>query len=203
MIDGHNLGQLAEKHPEVGVIVCSKIDYETMSSVIPNKIEFIPQHHCNFERYRRFREGIKTVGVIGTLGAFDYLPKGLKEELAARNIELIEYSRFFTRQNIIDFYQKIDVQIVWRPYKKLLSNPLKIVNGASFGVPTIALDEKAFKEMGDCYIPVNTFKEFIEKLDLLRTSPLMYQDYSHKCIKKSEEYHIENVSKLYLSLCTI
>lgn len=200
IIDGHNLGQLALKHPEVGVIVCSQADYETMSSVIPNKIVLIPQHHCNYDRVKRTRTEIKTVGVIGTSGAFPFLPKGLKEELEKRGMELIEFSRFYSRQDIINFYQKIDVQMVWRPYKKLLSNPLKMVNASSFGIPTIALDEKAFKEMAGCYLPVRNFEEFLAALDRLRNSSELYSALSDSCLYKAEEYHIETIGELYKEL---
>jgi len=200
IIDGHNLGQLALKHPKVTVIVCSQADMETMTGVISNRIVLIPQHHCNFERVKRTRTEIKTVGVIGTRGAFPLLPKGLKEELAKRNIELLEFSKFFTRQNVIDFYLKIDIQIVWRPYKKLLSNPLKLVNAASFGVPTIALDEPAFKEMGGCYIGVKRLEELLIGVDWLIDNPEEYKELSRDCLEKAEEYHIENVGKLYKEL---
>jgi len=202
IMDGHNLGNLALLHPEVGVIVCSQVDQTTMSSVIPNKIVLIPQHHCNFDRIKRFRNEITTVGVIGTSGAFKFLPPELKEELAKRGMNLIEYSRFFSRQDIIDFYLKIDIQIVWRPYKKRLSNPLKLVNAASFGIPTIALEEKTLKEMEHCYIPVNTLQEFLEKLDEIRTHRSIYDTLSQNCILKAENYHIENIAKLYKDLCT-
>ncbi len=200
IIDGHNLGQVLFKHPEVSGIVCSREDERIMKSVIPNEIIFIPQHHCNFNREVRTRNEIKVVGVIGTAGAFPFLPGGLKEELAARGMELLEFSRFFSRQDIIDFYLKIDVQIVWRPYRKLLSNPLKLVNAASFGIPTIALDEEAFKEFKGCYIPVNTFEGFLGHLDTLRSYPALYADYSQKCIEKAEMYHIESVGKMYKEL---
>jgi hypothetical protein len=187
-------------HPEVNAIVCSQADMETMSSCISNKIVFIPQHHCNFNREKRTRAEIKTVGVIGTRGAFPYLPEGLKEELAKRGMELLEFSKFFSRQDIIDFYKRIDIQMVWRPYKKLLSNPLKLVNGASFGIPTIALDEIAFKELEGCYLPVNTFEEFLVALDSLRNDLDGYAEYSKKCLIKSEEYHIEKVGEMYKEL---
>lgn len=200
IVDGHNLGQLLLEHPEVGVIVCSQADFDTMSSIIPNEMVVIPQHHCNYNRERRTRQGIKTVGVIGTTNAFPLLPRDLKPELRKRGIELLEYSRFFSRQDIIDFYKKIDIQIIWRPYKKLLSNPLKMVNAASFGIPTIALDEKAFKEMEGCYIPINSLEGFLSRLDELQADPILYSDYAQKCLEKAEEYHIENIGKLYKEL---
>ena len=200
IIDGANLAQVAHKHPEVGVIVCSQVDYELMSKELPNnKVVLIPQHHCNFERIRRTRTEIKTVGVIGTRGAFPFLPEGLKEALAERGIELLEFSKFFSRQDIIDFYMKIDVQIVWRPYKKILSNPLKIVNAASFGIPTIALDEPAFKEVGACYLPVMDLSQLLNRVDLLK-NPKVYADCSSNCLIKSEAYHISKIAKLYEQL---
>jgi len=202
IVDGHNLGQLMLKYPQVKVIVCSLADEKTMRSVIPNEITYIPQHHCNYGRVTRNRSGISTVGMIGTRDAFGFLPPELKPELAKRGIELLEYSQFFTRQDIIDFYTKIDVQVVWRPYKKLLSNPLKLVNASSFGIPTIALDEPAFKEMGDCYLPVHNLKGFLDALDTLRMSPEAYADYAGRCLVKSEDYHIDRVGKMYLELCT-
>lgn len=201
LIDGANLAQVAHRHPEVGIIVCSEADYKIMSKELPNnKLVLIPQHHCNFERMKRTRTGIKTVGVIGTKGAFPYLPKGLKEALRERGIELLEFSTFFSRQDIIDFYMKIDVQIVWRPYKKILSNPLKLVNAASFGIPTIALDEKAFWELKGSYIPVGTFEAFLGALDGLINNPTLYDNYASKCIEASERYHISNIAKLYEQL---
>ncbi len=201
IVDGHNLGQLAKKHPEVTVIVCSQADKETMSEIIPNKIVFIPQHHCNFERVTRTRKKITTVGMIGTKTAINFLPKGLVEALKERGMKLLFFSRFFSRQDIIDFYKKIDVQVVWRPYRKVLSNPLKIVNAASFGIPTIALDEAAFKELEGHYIPVNDLEGFLENLDKLRNNPEMYQFYSEKCIHIAEKkYHISVISEMYKKL---
>ena len=200
IIDGHVLGELAKKHPEVGVIVCSEADQKIMSEAITNEIVLIPQHHCNFDRIRRNRTGIKTVGVIGEAKAFAFLPKELRSELNSRGIELLEYSKFFSRQDIIDFYKSIDLQIVWRPYKKILSNPLKIVNASSFGIPTIALDEPAFKEVERCYIPVDTLKEFLSYLDELVTSPQIYTECAEMCIEDSERYHIDTIASLYKQL---
>src|SRR3990167_8457827 len=108
IIDGWGLLPMLEKHPEVPVIACSKRDQEILSKRIKNKVLFLPQHHCNFERIKRTRKEINTVGVIGTAGAFPYLPKGLKEALADRGINLVEFSQFFKREDIINFYLNID-----------------------------------------------------------------------------------------------
>src|SRR3989344_3607336 len=200
IIDGWTLGPVLTMHPEVTAIACSRTDCDTLGQIVNNKIIFIPQHHCNFERLKRDWDQITTVGVIGTTGAFPFLPEGLKDRLAERGMDFIEFSNFYTRQDIVDFYKKTDVQIVWRPYRKRLANPLKIVNAASFGIPTIALDEPYFKEMRDCYIPVHTLDEFLNELDNLRSNPELYEKYAKRCLKKAEEYHIENIAKLYQEL---
>ena len=202
--DSTGLYFLAKKHPEVPVISASKYNYKLLKRVIPNEIINIPQQHCNFERVKRSRDGITTVGCIGTLPAFSFLPKGLKEALAERGIELLEFSKFFSRQDVVNFYMKIDIQIIWIPYvdkhPDMLLNPLKLQNSAAFGVPTIAYDVPVFKEMKGCYIPVHTLDEFLTSLDKLRENPALYKKISNKCLKKAEEYHIENVAKLYLDL---
>lgn len=200
IIDGHTLGQLALKHPEVGVIACSKSDYEIMKKSVPNEVIFIPQHHCNFERLKRTRTEIKKIGIIGEENAFDYLPEKMESELKAKKIELVKFSKFFSRQDIIDFYMSIDLQLVWRPYKKRLSNPLKIVNAMSFGIPTIALDEPAFKEVSGCYMPVTSFPGFLAHLQVIIGNPNIYNAFSKRCIEKAEEYHIEKVAQMYKKL---
>lgn len=200
IVDGHNLGELAKQHPEVGVIVCSEADKKTMAKCISNEIILIPQHHCNYNRQHRTRTEIKTVGVIGTAGAFPMIPQELKDGIKDRGLELLEFSRFFTRQDIIDFYMKIDIQLIWRPYHKTLSNPLKMVNASSFGIPTIALDEEAFKEMEGCYLSCNDVRGFLGHLDDLAMIPEMYESYSELCLDKSENYHIDNISNLYKKL---
>lgn len=200
IIDGWGLVPLMQKHPEVPVIAISKWDEENLKRHLRNKIIFIPQHHVNYERVHRDKDAIKKVGIVGTVASFPFVPDELKKKLADRGMEIAELSNFETRKGIQDFYKDLYVQIVWRPYRRKMGNALKLVNGASFGVPTIALYEETFKEMDGYYLPVKTIDEFIEKLDMLRNDPHLYDDYSNRCIEKSEEYHMDNIVKLYKQL---
>lgn len=204
MVDGFELLHTLTKYPELPAIVFSDMDVETMSGLIKNKIVCIPHQHVNFERVHRARDGVTTVGVIGSDGAFTYIPDEIRQGIAKRGMSLLEHSVMYPRMSVVKFYQSIDVQIVWRPYqipyRRGLYNPFKIVNTSAFGVPTIALDEPAFKEMEGCYIPVTTTEEFLEKLDALRTSSSLYNDMVKLCLEKSERYHIENIAKLYQKL---
>jgi len=203
IIDGWGLLPLVKTHPELTIITCSYIDFEYVSAQVNNKVILIPQHHCNFERKPRTRDIVTTIGCIGAPAAFDYLPQGLKPALAERGMNLLEYSSFRSRQDITNFYQSIDLQIVWRPYirkqKIRLSNPLKIINAASFGVPTIALDEPTFFELKGSYLPVKSLEEFLQTVDSLRDSSL-FTTYSETCVRTAENYHIDTISKLYRAL---
>lgn len=200
IIDEWGYIETLKKYPDLNAITLSERDYTNISEMVPNKVVLIPQHHCNFNRDVRTRKKIKTVGIIGNEKAFSFLPPDLKPKLQEREIELLQFSQFFSRQDIINFYKKIDVQIVWRPYRKKLANPLKIVNAASFGIPTIALDESYFKEMGNCYIGVTNLNQFLSELDRLRNSPNLYSAYSKLCLQKAENYHIDKIANLYKDL---
>jgi hypothetical protein len=202
--DSPRLYQLALKYPEVPVIAASDYNFELLKKILPNKIINIPEQHCNFERYKRERKGIKRIGVIGTESAFAYLPEGLEEELNKRGIELYKFSKFYKREDVVDFYMNIDLQIIWRPYmdykRDILMNPLKIVNSASFGIPTIAYDEPCFKEMEGCYIGVEVFKEWLDALDFLIANEDIYNQMCKTSLYKSEKYHISKIAELYKQL---
>jgi len=203
--DAYYLYDICRKFPHLTVISASDWNYQMLKKVLPNKVVNIYEHHCNFERARRVRQGIKTVGCIGGAGVFKYLPSDLKSKLAEKGIELVTFSNFQTRQDIVNFYLGVDVQIIWRPfadYKQegVLMNPLKLVNASAFGVPTIALDEPTFKQLDGCYLPVVNLDEFMERLDSLIKSPSLYNEYSERCLAESEKYHIENIAKLYRQL---
>jgi len=199
---------LLKKHPEVAVISSSDLMFEVLTKILPNKVVNIPEHHCNFERLKRTRKEITTIGCISaSTGLFKHIPQELKEQLSARGIEFIELSRMYSRQDVVNFYLSIDIQLIWRPYidtsKNDLRNPLKIVNSASFGIPTIMYEESSAKEMEGCYIPVRSLDEFLIKLDKLRSNPALYDQYAQRCIEKSEDYHIEKIGQLYKNLALL
>lgn len=204
VVDELGYNKMLSRNPNINVISLSKWNYKTLKRLLPNKVINIPQQHCNFERYRRNSQGIKRIGMIGTYKAFEYLPHGIEKELSKRGIELVKFSKFSTREDIINFYMNIDLQIIWRPYynykKDLLVNPLKIVNSSSFGIPTIAYDEPAFEEMKGAYIPVKSLDDFLFQVDKLSSDHKLYKQIESRCIKISEKYHIDNIVKLYQNL---
>jgi hypothetical protein len=200
VIDSDNVLYFVRQNPNVGVIICSQVDYDRLSQELYNKVVFIPQHHCNFERIKRDKEEVVTVGVIGAPGLIARFPKDLEKRLAKVGMKLLKYSAFRSRQDVVDFYRKIDIQLVWRPWPMNLSNPLKIINAASFGIPTIAFEESVFSEVDDCYIPVKTLDELIDQTLQLKIAPSLYTMYKDRCLDKAEEYHIDRIVNIYKKL---
>lgn len=199
--DGWDLIHTLRKYPEVGVIAYGDLAYETLSKELTNKIVKIPHHHVNFERTRRNRDKVIKIGTTGSAAAWDYIPDVIKEGIKKRGLKLEMYSNFYPRMSVSRFHESVDVFIHWRPFLgRKLSCPFKIINAASFGVPTIALDEPSFKEVEGAYLPVRDEEEFFGKLDEYIASSELHEQVANRCIEIAEKYHIENIAKLYEEL---
>ena len=199
--DGWDLIHTLKKYPEVGVISYGELAYETLSKELTNKVVNIPHHHVNFERTRRNRDKIVKIGTTGSHAAWDYIPDVIKEGIKSRGLKLEMYSNFYPRMSVARFHESVDVFIHWRPFlERKLSCPFKIINAASFGVPTIALDEPSFKEVEESYIPVKTPEEWLSNLDDLIANPNFYDAMAQRCVDIAEKYHISNIAKLYEEL---
>jgi hypothetical protein len=181
------------KHPECGVIASSQTGYEYLKEQLGrDDIHLIPQHHVNFERVQRDRDEIKVAGVVGGPGAIQCDIEALQRILAEQGLEFRWLRHFRNPPEIVDFYKGLDVQIVWRRQDRPLKNPLKIVNAASFGIPTVGHPEVAYQEMDGYYWPVTTFAELVDVIGRLR------QGFdAQRLIDKAEEYHIDNIAPLY------
>lgn len=199
--DGFDLVEVLKRYPDVGVIAYGDLAYELLSKQLMNRIVNIPHHHVNFERTVRKRDKILKVGTTGSPPAWNYIPEVIKEGIKKRGLKLELYSNFYPRMSVSRFHESVDIFIHWRPFlDRKLSCPFKIINAASFGVPTIALDEPSFKEVEDCYIGVKTAEEWLGVLDRLLGDPILYKNISDKCLETAEKYHIENIAKLYEEL---
>jgi hypothetical protein len=203
VVDDRRSIYVLKDHPNFTGIACSKKDQAFLQACLKNKIIFIPQHHVNFERVSREIGEIRNVGMVGSVSLMPYFPEILKTELAKRRINLFNFTSMYSRQDVVNFYTTIDLQIVWRPYPKWLSNPLKIINAASFGIPTIALQEPGFQEIERFYFPVHNENEFVEALDGLIVDRVLREDCSLECIALAEDYHIDRIGELYKQLCLI
>ena len=208
-------------HPNsTGIIVNSLLGYDYLSKLLGrDDIKIIPHAHCNYENWVRPERPVKTVGIIGSKTSFMYPIEKIRAKLKAIGLELIynrDYWKFYgdeegmtedaRRQKICDFYKGIDIQIVWRPdttfgeNTRPLKNPNKLVNAASFGIPTVALPEEGFKEWEGYYFQRDTIDKLVETCKLLKDESIIYREVSLNGIEKAKLYHVDRIKELYLSL---
>jgi hypothetical protein len=201
LVDGHRRVPWLEKHPHIGVIASSQSAYEYLAKKLGrNDIVLIPQHHCNFDRVRRKRKSVTVAGVIGRPTAIRYPWDKLRKKLNKLGMELKIQNKYTCKEDVVNFYKGLDVQIVWRVSHRWYKNSLKIVNAGSFGIPTVAWPEIGYKDMEGCYLPAETIDNLISGVSRLKNSQRFYQGYAEKLIKKTEQYHIKNIAKLYIKL---
>lgn len=205
VIDGTHtiIGQL-KKRPKVNVIAYSKISYKFLKSKLENNVVLIPEHHCNFEKIKRERKKVTTAGYIGSPSPLasqvgDKLEKKLKE--LGFNFKACYF--FKNRKDVTDFYQKIDFQVIaffgYFGDKNPFTHPNKIVNAASFGIPTIAAWKLGYSEFKDNYIPVKSLEELLEEAEKMKKQDY-YDKLSGKIAKAAEPYHIEKIAEKYKEL---
>lgn len=205
------------RHPDVNVIAISEVARDYLSlNLNRNDIILIPHHHCNYERAKRPKRPVKVVGIIGSDDSFQYPIKRFENHIKKYGLKL-RYDRPYWplydehenylgkngRNKVCNFYKDIDIQVTWRKRKlqEDLRNPLKLANAGSFGIPTISYPEMSFeREWKGCYLPETKWQGLMGTLKRLSEDPVYYQEIADKALKKSENYHIEKIAKLYKEL---
>ena len=189
--------RLLGARPGINVIAMTTPHAEWLRSFLPNKVIIIPHAHVNFERVKRTRKKVLTCGYIGALSPY-HIEINKKVRDALKGFKFIGLFNFTTRKEIIDFYKKIDIQVIGYfdfikdcPYY----HEKKIVDAMSFGIPTIAGYKLGYKDIEDFYIKVSNLDELVKEAEKLRGGWN-----AKRLIKKSEAYHISNISKLYKKL---
>lgn len=204
VVDSKRSGGWIAALPNAGVICVSKLLQDYFNSITTERnLVLIPHHHCNYERTKRVDREVTTVGVIGNFHAIFYNDlERVKEGLKNHGFDFIYEQRYKSRQDVIDFYNKIDIQIVWRPHvRPRFCNPLKLSNAGSFGIPTVSFAEPNFVlEWNDHFVPVMSVDDLVRQVCKLEGNKGYYEEMSNKALEKAEEYHIENISKLYYEL---
>ena len=122
-----------------------------------------------------------------------------RKEVEARGFKFITKFDYRNKQDVIDFYKKIDIQICWSTRNKALKNPLKLINAASFGIPTVTCEQVGYKEFEGNYIKVSTMDELMDELEKLKDQKY-YKSWADKIVGPTEKYHITNIAKLYRKL---
>jgi hypothetical protein len=215
MVDNSRYIEVLKQNPQFNGIAVSQTAYDFITSQVKNKVVLIPHHHCNYERVKRQRSEVLTVGYIGEDVTFDAYRWQVVLLMKERGIDFIYCHDYDTRRDVCEFYKNIDIQIVWRDITNMngngkdwgkwvipeLKNPLKLSNAGSFGIPTVAFPEINFEaEYKDAYLPATTLDELVDQIDRLKNSTWLYEEYAQKAEEKAEKYHVENIAKLYRGL---
>lgn len=203
ILDDKHCFELLKNRPDLNVIAMSQSHFEFLKSELKNKIVLIPHHHVNFDRVVRIRKKITTCGYIG-VPKFHHrrINNLVKDNLEKIGLKFKPLFNYQTRKDIIDYYKTIDLQVIGyfdfhndSPYR----HPTKIINAASFGIPTIAMPIPGYKEIEGYYIPANNMEDLLVEAEKMKDQK-RYNMWSKKVKKGAEKYHISKIAKLYKQL---
>ena len=190
--------------PKLNIIVLTKLAYDYLKSRgFKNKIVIIPCFSCNYERFVRDRKEVTTVGVIGSPDSFDYPTEEFRERMKEIGLEFITYYKFRCREDCADFFKKIDIQVSWnksRDSTKIFKDAVRLINAASYGIPTVAYPEYYLQAFEGYYIRIKTIDQMVSEIKRLKDDPAYYKAWSDKLIPFGERYHISKIAELYKQL---
>lgn|SRR3990167_4008490 len=191
------------KRPGIKVLSMSSSHDEFLKSILKNEVIYIPHAHVNFERVKRTRSEVINCGYVGVNKAHHLrINRRVKEALATIGFNFTALFNFQTRDDIINFYKNLDIQVIGyfdfatdTPYY----HQTKIVNAMSFGIPTIAGPKLGYRDVDDYYIKVQNMRELLQEVEKLKDLK-MYAYWSEKGLQEAEKYHCSSIAKLYSQL---
>jgi len=199
VIDAFYLLRLLKKRPEIGVIFTSQYHYEMFNGRIPNKTILIPHHHCNLDREIRTKDKIDTVGYIGSIRGIDLSIPETTKRFKEMGMNFITKYDFRGREDSVDFYKQIDIQLVWKPEDCPGHTPMKVINAAAYGIPSVSKHHDHYKEIEGFYDAVPDVEGIFAEVEKLK-DPVYYASWSERLVPEMERYHISNIAKLYEKL---
>jgi hypothetical protein len=199
MLDDPFLVNFLLERPGVNVIAMTQYQYDYLRPILKNKIVLIPHHHINFENVHNGKREVRTCGFIGAYLKERLVIDGeIKKLLSEIGFEFLSLLDFKTREDAIAYYKKIDIQLLVYPLSEgERPTPVKIINAASFGIPTIALPRPEYQEVEGSYVRSGGLGTLVKEVLNLREN---YDQWATDSIAMSERYHISNIAKLYKQL---
>lgn len=211
VLDAPHLREWLRTVPDVGVITFTELSQYYLQRYLGSKrsVVYIPQHHCNFDRYQRPDREVRTVGYIGGRTRFAYplddVTRRLKRiGLRFKTLVLCDKPRV-TREQVVKFYLGIDIQIYSRPKwgstTQKFQDSLKIVNAGSFGIPTVAPYElNDAVEFPGCRQVAPTIDDMLAQCRRMKEDRLFYDEAVAKIQPLTERFHISRIAPRYLKL---
>lgn len=204
VVDCYGIIPFLDEVPEAKVIAMSKVGLDYLKGKVKNEIRYVPEHHCNFDNELRNVSEIKTVGFIGYDCNFQLDPDVVTKYLNKLGLKFIMKTEFETREDVLEFYRKIDVQLAFRVPGSVhmlvsqLKNPLKLCNAGSFGIPTIAFPELSYvDEWSGYFFPIGSMDGVIYWLTKMLDDFEVYKSMSEAAMHRARYYHIDNIIKKY------
>lgn len=202
ILDEISLIPKLKERPGIKIIAMSQAQYEYLKENLTNEVFLIHHHHINFERFRRTRNNNLVGGAIGHSKYAHDLYETIKDALSGSGIDFVSILAYQTRQDMLDFFKKIDFLVAWNidEYKDYPhSHPTKIINAASFGIPTLTQPIAGYKEFNGFYIPIKNMDSLVEEAVKLKDIDY-YNKWSDAAFNESEKYHISKIAELYRQL---
>ncbi len=204
VLDDINVISLLKERPKVKVIAMSEVHFNYLKKELINEIILIPHHHINFEREKRVRNKTLVGGIIGSPSkvAHDISDK-IRDDLVKVGIEFTRCFNARTREEMISYYKSIDFLVIFNLNSNdrdlFYRHPAKIINAASFGIPSMAQPIAGYSEVEGFYIPIETVEDIVREAEKLKDVDY-YNQFSEKIHQETEKYHISNIIKLYQNL---
>lgn len=203
VLDDLKLTELLKNRPKIKVIAMSGPHLRYLKSILKNQVFLIPHHHVNFERIKRSRKEVVKCGYIGTFHPHHVgINRRISERLKEIGLSFIQFYNFKTRDDVLNFYRQIDIQIIGH-FRHVANEPqyhaTKIINAMSFGIPTISGPKLGYKDADNYYIQVRNLDELIKEAEKLKDQRY-YNVWAKKILPEAEKYHISKIAQLYKSL---
>ncbi|OGM75808.1 hypothetical protein A2208_01990 [Candidatus Woesebacteria bacterium RIFOXYA1_FULL_43_16] len=184
--------------PKVKVIAASEASNEALKRVLPNEIILIPSHHINQEKLKRTR---RQISIGGYIGGFSPMYEEIRRGLKKIGFDFVTCFDFKGRTDAMKLYESIDLLIIgwWTGDDSPHKIPTKIINAASFGIPSIAYPLRGYKEIEGFYVSAHNLSEIITEAEKFKDEDY-YNRWAKKISKMAEKYHISKIAKLYKKL---
>ncbi len=190
--------------PDLKVIAHTTYARDYLKQYVSNEIVYIPQQHINWENATRTKNKAIIGGYIGRPSRISVeIQNEIKQALKSIDVDFKVAFEWETREDAINFYKSIDFLVIGG-YGKLPSDlwqitPAKMINAASFGVPSLSFMRVGYQEWEGNYTKFKTMEDLIVEVKKLQDDDY-YAEYSKKILEKAKNYHISVISQLYRGL---
>ena len=193
-----NLLDRLKRRPKIRVLAHSTYLYKYLKKNLDNEIIYLPQQHLNWERAKRDRKEFKIGGCIGSQSHESMkMAEDLSGTLSKIGLDFEMCFNWRSREDAINFYKRIDFLVIYGKVRNdeysLSVQPTKMINAASFGIPSFATWHAGFEEFEGYYTTFTTLDDLVDKIQNLKYD-------AEKLINKAEEYHISKTAERYLKL---